>query len=157
MNNPFEIFSIPQGFSIDPEHVDIIYEKLSFENHPDRFSHEGQKQIALKNTLMINEAYGVLKKPISRLEVLFKVLNIDIPGKGGTTIQAPSILMENMELNESLKGSHPPHTDLRKHCEVVLRDISKRFESLKILSHEEAQHLYTRYVYFYKFLQKIEV
>jgi len=104
--NPFELFSIPPSFDLDLPVLEARHRELSRVLHPDRYvgSPAGERREALGRAIEINEAWRVLKSPISRAEALCKLLGV----KHGETTEppaAPMLLMEMMEQREALSDA----------------------------------------------------
>ena len=72
--------------------------------HPDKFAtaSERDRLLAVQKAAQINDAYQVLKNPISRAEYLLVQHGEDIRGEQ-QTMQDPMFLMEQMELREELE------------------------------------------------------
>ncbi len=100
MVNYFELYNIPESFSVDKGAVKKKFYELSRTYHPDRFTlaDDDKKEEALKMSAINNEAYKTLKSEdelVAYLLRLKEVLEADekynLP---------PDFLMEMMELNE---------------------------------------------------------
>ncbi|MDF5637538.1 co-chaperone HscB, partial [Vibrio parahaemolyticus] len=72
--------------------------------HPDNFAtgSERDRLMAVQKAAQINDAYQVLKNPISRAEYILAEQGVEIRGEQ-QTMQDPMFLMEQMELREELE------------------------------------------------------
>ena len=97
----FEVLGLPARFDVDPAELDRRYLERSREVHPDRFAlaPAAERVAALQRSMTLNEAYKVLKRPISRAEHLLAHEGIAI---GGNERIDPAFLMEILELREEL-------------------------------------------------------
>ncbi len=102
--NHFELFGLPTQFNLDAAHLSAQFRELQKRFHPDKYStaSERDRLLAVQKAAQINDAYQVLKQPISRAEYLLSELGIDIRNEQNT-MQDPAFLMEQMELREELE------------------------------------------------------
>lgn len=87
----------------------VAFFLLSSENykkrfHPDNFAtaSERDRLMSVQKAAQINDAYQVLKHPISRAEYILAEQGMEIRGEQ-QTMQDPMFLMEQMELREELE------------------------------------------------------
>jgi molecular chaperone HscB len=110
----FEVFSLPRGFQIDLPALETEFHRLSRKVHPDRFARatENERQFSLADTALLNDAYRILKDPLSRTEYLLKLEGAEIgeehAGKDRSNQADPSrvpadLLEEVFELNMQLE------------------------------------------------------
>lgn len=99
--DPFALFELPPSYALDLEELERRFFAQNRELHPDRFATApaAQRVAALSRSRALNDAYQVLRKPVSRAEYLL--------GKAGTAIGAnerlsPAFLQEILELREEL-------------------------------------------------------
>ncbi|MFV8462259.1 co-chaperone HscB [Vibrio campbellii] len=102
--NHFELFGLPLQFQLDGSLLSSQFRDLQRQFHPDNFAtaSERDRLLAVQKAAQINDAYQVLKNPISRAEYLLVQHGEDIRGEQ-QTMQAPMFLMEQMELREELE------------------------------------------------------
>ncbi|MFS1465177.1 co-chaperone HscB [Vibrio lentus] len=102
--NHFELFGLPLQFQLDGSLLSSQFRDLQRQFHPDRFAiaSERDRLLAVQKAAQINDAYQVLKNPISRAEYLLVQHGEDIRGEQ-QTMQDPMFLMEQMELREELE------------------------------------------------------
>ena len=120
----FELFDLPQQFSLDRTLLGERYRQLQSELHPDRFaSGTAQEQrIAVQYSGLVNQAYGVLKRPLSRALYL-----LELAGMSAQQVAAQKVdggfLIEQMELREKLE-SLPDLVDRETVLEHLLAEIA---------------------------------
>ncbi|WP_061019460.1 co-chaperone HscB [Vibrio splendidus] len=102
--NHFELFGLPLQFQLDGSLLSSQFRDLQRQFHPDKFAtaSERDRLLAVQKAAQINDAYQVLKNPISRAEYLLVQHAEDIRGEQ-QTMQDPMFLMEQMELREELE------------------------------------------------------
>jgi molecular chaperone HscB len=103
MMNYFELYNLPEQFEIDLKKLKEHYQTLQKLTHPDRLvsASEQQKRMYLTKNSQINDAYSVLKLPISRGEHLLVVRGAELPSEQDT-VGDIEFLMEQMEWRETL-------------------------------------------------------
>lgn len=102
--NYFELFGLPEQFSVDGSLLSSRFRDLQKRFHPDSVASgsERDKLIAVQKASEINDAYQILKNPISRAEYILTLHDIDIRSEQ-QTMQDPEFLMEQMMLREELE------------------------------------------------------
>lgn len=76
--NYFELFEIETKYAIDITKLHDRYLLLQRMHHPDNLKNSTARQSALNKSIDINNAYNVLRDPLSRAEYLLSLYNIDI-------------------------------------------------------------------------------
>lgn len=104
MQNYFEIFHLPQSFSLDTIALSYAYYQVQNKTHPDRFSNASiqQKKIAMKWAARANEAYQILKDPPKRAAYLCQLNGVDFQSDLGSAI-TPEFLIQQIEWRENLE------------------------------------------------------
>ena len=102
--NYFELFGLPSQFALDGSLLSSQFRQLQTQFHPDKFAtaSERDRLMAVQRAAQINDAYQILKNPISRAEYLLAENGIELRGEQ-QTMQDPMFLMEQMELREELE------------------------------------------------------
>jgi molecular chaperone HscB len=99
----FALFEMPRQLWIEMNTLEQKFLQLSWKLHPDNFVHasEQERELSLKRSSELNDAYRTLRDPIARVEYL---LAIQGERKEGEKKQQapPELLEEVFELNESL-------------------------------------------------------
>ena len=101
--NHFELFGLPTQFSLDGSLLSSQFRELQKRFHPDNFAtaSERERLSAVQKASQINDAYQILKDPITRAEYILAEQGEDIRGEQ-QTMQDSMFLMEQMELREEL-------------------------------------------------------
>lgn len=99
----FAMFEMPRKLWIEMGALEQKFLQLSWKLHPDNFVNATpeEREISLKRSSELNDAYRALRDPVGRVEYL---LAIEGARKEGQTKQQapPELLDEVFELNESL-------------------------------------------------------
>ena len=99
----FALFGLPRKLWIEMSGLEQKFLQLSWKLHPDKFvnASEEERELSLRRSSELNDAYRTLKDPVARVEYL---LAIEGERKEGEKKQqAPAELLEEVfELNESL-------------------------------------------------------
>ena len=99
----FALFGLPRKLWIEMAGLEQKFLQLSWKLHPDNFVNatEEERELSLKRSSELNDAYRALKDPVARVEYL---LAIEGERKEGEKKQQapPELLEEVFELNESL-------------------------------------------------------
>src|SRR5438477_10128203 len=99
----FALFEMPRNLWIEMGALEQKFLQLSWKLHPDNFvnASEQERELSLKRSSELNDAYRTLRDPVGRVEYL---LGIEGARKEGEHKQQapPELLEEVFELNESL-------------------------------------------------------
>ncbi len=99
----FAVFGLPRRLAVDLDLLEQKFLQLSWKLHPDNFvnASEQERELSLKKSSELNDAYRALRDPLARVEYL---LEIEGERKEGEKKQQapPELLEEVFELNESL-------------------------------------------------------
>src|SRR5690348_17812982 len=99
----FSVFGLPRKLWIEMSALEQKFLQLSWKLHPDNFvnASEEERELSLKRSSELNDAYRTLRDPIARVEYL---LAIEGERREGEKKQQapPELLEEVFELNESL-------------------------------------------------------
>jgi molecular chaperone HscB len=99
----FAVFGIPRKLGIEIPWLDQKFLQFSWKLHPDNFvnASEEERELSLKRSSELNDAYRALRDPLTRVEYLLQIEGERTEGQ--TKQQAPPELLEEIfELNESL-------------------------------------------------------
>ncbi len=132
----FELFGLSPAFAIDMEQLSLRYRELQRSAHPDRFASASaqEKRISVQQAALINEAYQVLRTPLSRGRYMLARLGANIDDTD--TSMEPTFLMEQMELREALAAvtaSDDPFASLdslRDRIEAMEREMVAQLQQL---------------------------
>src|SRR5579864_7798222 len=99
----FALFEMPRKLWIEMAALEQKFLQLSWKLHPDNFVNatEQERELSLRRSSELNDAYRTLRDPVARLEYL---LALEGERKEGEKKQQapPELLEEVFELNESL-------------------------------------------------------
>ena len=99
----FALFGLPRKLWIEMNALEQKFLQLSWKLHPDNFVNatEQERELSLKRSSELNDAYRTLRDPVARVEYLLAIEGARVEGKNKQ--QAPPELLEEVfELNESL-------------------------------------------------------
>jgi molecular chaperone HscB len=122
-NDFFALFGMPRKLWIEMNALEQKFLQLSWKLHPDNFVNatETERELSLKRSSELNDAYRVLRDPVARVEYLLGIENMRKEGEHKQ--QAPPELLEEVfELNESLD-------ELREAKSADLTVLKARLES----------------------------
>ena len=103
MQDYFDLLKIKKSFDINLDSLELSYQELISEHHPDRnMDRSSEEQArAFQNTSLINSAYETLKSPLKRATYLLELENIN-PFDETDTSMNMDFLMSQIELREEL-------------------------------------------------------
>lgn len=106
MQNHFELFHLPQRFSIDMTALDSAYREVQNRVHPDKFTGatDTEKRVAMQWATRANEAYQTLKNPFKRAAYLCELNGVDLQIESNTAMPR-DFLMQQMEWREALEDA----------------------------------------------------
>ena len=124
-DNYFQLYDLPEQYSLDEHALRATYRELQRKTHPDKFA-DASKQaqlLAVQYAATINDAYDVLTSPLKRAIYMLKLKGFGMDSQRSACMD-PMFLMQQMELREELeqvsKADDP---------EVALEQISEHLES----------------------------
>jgi molecular chaperone HscB len=99
----FSLMEMPRKLWINMEALEQKYLQLSWKLHPDKYvgATEAERELSLKHSSELNDAYRTLRDPIARVEYLLAIEGERKEGEKKQTAP-PELLEEVFELNESL-------------------------------------------------------
>ncbi len=102
--NPFETLGLEPTFQLSTEMLSERQRDLSKALHPDKFVGRpaGERREALSRAIAVNEAYRILRNPLTRAEALLQHLGLAL-AEGTGPAADPLLLMEMMERREELR------------------------------------------------------
>jgi molecular chaperone HscB len=106
MQNHFELFQLPQRFTVDIAALERAYREVQSQVHPDRFvgAPAAEKRVAMQWATRANEAYQTLRNPFRRAAYLCELHGIDLQSESNTAM-SPTFLMQQMEWREALEDA----------------------------------------------------
>ncbi|MGD8998790.1 MAG: Fe-S protein assembly co-chaperone HscB [Granulosicoccaceae bacterium] len=102
--NYFDLFDLPVSFDVDNAVLTEHYRELQRRVHPDKFANatDRERRLSVQQAALINEAFQVLKSPLSRARYLLGLHGLEINDESNTVMDG-AFLMQQMELRESLE------------------------------------------------------
>jgi molecular chaperone HscB len=99
----FALFGLPRKLWIEMNALEQKFLQLSWKLHPDNFvkATEEERELSLKRSSELNDAYRTLRDPVARVEYLLGIENMRKEGEHKQKAP-PELLEEVFELNESL-------------------------------------------------------
>ena len=99
----FAVFGLPRKLWIGMDALEQKFLQLSWKLHPDNFVNAGEeeRELSLKRSSELNDAYRTLSDPVARVEYLLGIENMRKEGEHKQHAP-PELLEEVFELNESL-------------------------------------------------------
>jgi molecular chaperone HscB len=133
----FALFEMPRQLWIEMSGLEQKFLQLSWKLHPDNFvnASEQERELSLKRSSELNDAYRTLRDPIARVEYL---LAIEGERKEGEKKQQapPELLEEVFELNESLdelreaKASGEDLAELKSRLEAEEKNFQEKLHEV---------------------------
>lgn len=166
--NYFELFNLPTSFDVDLTVLAETYKSLQRLTHPDKFASgsDQDKLVALQKNSQVNDAYSVLKSPLSRAEYMLSLRGIEMQHEQ-QTIKDGAFLMQQMEWREQLaeiEEQAEPLDELEKLEEIIKQTIKAELVQLKTLleseqskAEQQAAELIRKLKFLYKMLAEIDL
>lgn len=102
--NYFELFGLPFQFELDISSLSARFQKLQRCCHPDNYvlASECDRLVAVQKAAQVNEAFQVLRDPVSRAEYMVSESGIDILGEQQMLCDS-EFLVQQMAFREALE------------------------------------------------------
>ena len=132
--NSFALLGQDPEFTQDVQALEKSYFHRQVRVHPDLFMNASERErlYATQQASRLNEALQILKDPLRRAEHLLEINGIPVPIPEKETSQDLDVLMEMMDLQESLESdSHQEKTHqqvISQKIHMALGDLSRAFE-----------------------------
>src|SRR5205085_12048440 len=134
MQSHFDLFGLQPAFAVDEARLERAYREIQSQVHPDRFAHAGdaERRASLQWTTRVNEAFQILKNPVTRAKHLLELQGVDVAFE--TNTQMPTeFLIEQLELREELdcakaKKDSAVLDELRNRLSVERKALEKAIE-----------------------------
>lgn len=138
----FTLFGLPRAFAIDPQVLEAAWKRVATAVHPDRFASgsAAEKRVALQWSTQANEAWRVLRDPLSRARYLCELAGVDLQTETNTAM-APAFLMQQMEWHEALDElmAHPN--------EEARRALAQEFDAARLEFEQTLTYLFANEQY----------
>jgi molecular chaperone HscB len=152
----FSFMGVPRRLQLDQGDLERRFRSLSRQFHPDYFynASPAERRASLERSSYLNDAYRILKQPVSRITYLLELEGVLTPAdhQGGNAFKQvpPALLEEVFALNEELdeiralrtegapagewtarlKRAEEPIQEKRREHERQLDDLSRRWDEL---------------------------
>ncbi|MFT6106486.1 MAG: molecular chaperone HscB [Rickettsiales bacterium] len=117
--NHFEKFDFSVNFQINDEDLEDKYLELQKKFHPDTASDQTEAQI---NSILINQAYEILKKPVKRAIYLLQLQGIDIDCDDCLVKPSHENLIFVMEIREEIMENPDNQNQIKKEIKKTIFD-----------------------------------
>ena len=131
----FMFMGLPRKLNLDAAELERRFRALSRQFHPDFFYNAtpAERRASLERSSYLNDAYRMLRSPITRLQYLLQIEGLAPAGPAEATRQVPPGLLEevfalNEELDEirDLRGSGAPAADWQARLERARQPIETK-------------------------------
>jgi molecular chaperone HscB len=160
----FELLGLPRAFRLDQAVLESNWKERAAQVHPDRFvaAMAAQRRVALQWSTRLNEAYRVLRDPLSRAQYLCELAGFKADPNTRVPLE-PAFLIEQMAWREdleqlehrqdkvgleALKGK--VYSDLQRHMDETAHFMEQEQWEQAILSLNE-------WMFIDKFLQEVDL
>jgi len=152
-SDAFALLGLPKAFDLDPKLIEEAFFAKTKELHPDRFATApaAERVAALSRSRALNDAYQVVKRPVSRAEALLADAGVTI---GDNERLEPAFLGRVLELREELAEAKVAKdlptigtlkTAMGKRRQQVLVEIADKFKANE-LADVKARLIALRYI-----------
>lgn len=163
-NNYFSLFQLPMTLPIDTSILNVQYQQLQRQYHPDNYAvaSESDRAAAMQKSATINTAYKTLKDPITAAEYRLSLEGIDISNEQNTIFD-PLFLGEQFELREVLEEIEQAKDWVALDhfvADVIARKKQIYAELLQVINETEWQQAKTilyKLRYFARLIEQIEL
>ena len=131
----FMFIGLPRRLNLDAAELERRFRALSRQFHPDFFYNAtpAERRASLERSSYLNDAYRMLRSPITRLQYLLQIEGLAPAGPAEATRQVPPGLLEevfalNEELDEirDLRGSGAPAAEWQARLERARQPIEAK-------------------------------
>jgi len=97
----FALFGLPRRYALDEAQLGRLYHEIQARVHPDKHVNlsAAEQRLAMQWTTRVNEAYQVLRQPLSRAKYLLSLAGVDVD-RGRE--MSGEFLTQQMELRETV-------------------------------------------------------
>lgn len=158
--NYFDLFSLELQFEVSRFVLEDALIRLLKIFHPDKFvfSSKLEKEIALRNSSLINTAYGVLIDPIKRAGYILKQHGYSLDNSVSEEISSATqdLLLLSMEWQERLEDEDEDKSKLKSEILFAKDQILKLLKDmLNSALYDEALKQYMKLKFINRFLERI--
>ena len=128
----FSLLGLERTFEVDALILDAAWKRVALAVHPDRFATRSaaEKRVAMQWSSQANEAYRILKNPLSRARYLCELAGTDLQTETNTAMSG-EFLIQQMSWHEQLDDiiDDPKNTVARQDLEQALSDAEQALVS----------------------------
>ena len=130
MHSHFDLFGLAPAYALETDALERSYREIQSRVHPDRFAHAGdaERRASLQWTTRVNEAFQILKNPVTRAKHLLELHGVDVAFETNTAMPS-EFLTQQMELRESLEDATAKKDSAR--LDSLRKDLGKSRLSLQ--------------------------
>ena len=130
MHSHFDLFGLAPAYALETDALERSYHEIQSRVHPDRFAHAGdaERRASLQWTTRVNEAFQILKNPVTRAKHLLELHGVDVAFETNTAMPS-EFLMQQMELRETLEEATAKKDSAR--LDSLRKDLGKSRLSLQ--------------------------
>lgn len=162
----FALFDLPVSFDVDLNELSARFREAQRAVHPDKFANapEAERRLSMQLAGRVNEAYRVLKNPLSRGRYLLELKGVDLDD--ADTAFDGAFLMEQMELRERLadvKNSAEPNLqlhgiadDVAVHSKALVAQLAKLLDEQGAEALQQAREVTRKLQFFHRLNEEIE-
>jgi molecular chaperone HscB len=162
----FVLFDLPVSFDVDLGLLSERYREAQRAAHPDKFAsaEDAERRLSVQVAARINEAYRVLKEPLSRGRYLLELQGVDL--NDADTAFDGAFLMEQMELRERLaevKNHAEPEQqlqaiadDIATHSQTLIAQMSTQLHEASAESLQQARDVTRKLQFFQRLNEEVE-
>ena len=96
----FQLLGLPKKYTLDQSLLKSKYLEMQVKFHPDRATDENQRHIFLEQSMMLNEAWKVLKDDYLRAEYMLKSSGVEFNDHVLRSVLSQSELEKIIEMHE---------------------------------------------------------
>jgi len=130
LHSHFDLFGLAPAYALETDALERSYHEIQSRVHPDRFAHAGdaERRASLQWTTRVNEAFQILKNPVTRAKHLLELHGVDVAFETNTAMPS-EFLTQQMELRESLEDATAKKDSAR--LDSLRKDLGKSRLSLQ--------------------------
>jgi molecular chaperone HscB len=102
-DNFFELFGIPESYTVDGKLLRERFRDLQKKFHPDNYAtaNQQERRLSAQYAALINEAFTTLNEPVQRGRYMLQEQDMSLDDEKDTQME-PAFLMQQIELREEL-------------------------------------------------------
>ena len=150
--NHFQKFNLQTTFKINLQELEDQYLKLQQQFHPDTATDQTEAEI---NSILINQAYKILKNPLKRAAYLLLLQGIDVDSEECIVKPSHENLVLVMEIREEILDSENDQTKIDPIKQKIKKIIAEEMPIIDSLLTEEKYSEAAQKLIKLKYLDKV--